>query len=76
LVAYEQVSCRLADSRRPIVTGVLFPLWQIDRRDYDAICAYLEITPNAGCTSVCPDIWRKLPSATVALSGLPGTWPG
>jgi len=27
--------------------AVLFPLWQIDRKEYDAICAYLELTPNA-----------------------------
>ncbi len=29
-----------------LTTGLMFPLWQIDRREYDAICAYLRITPN------------------------------
>jgi NAD(P)-dependent dehydrogenase (short-subunit alcohol dehydrogenase family) len=27
--------------------AVLFPLWQIERKEYDAICAYLGLTPNA-----------------------------
>jgi NAD(P)-dependent dehydrogenase (short-subunit alcohol dehydrogenase family) len=26
---------------------ILFPLWQIDRKEYDAICAYLGLAPNA-----------------------------
>jgi len=28
------------------VTEPLFPLWQVDRREYDAVCAYLGITPR------------------------------
>jgi len=28
------------------MTGLLFPLWQIDQQEYRAICAYLGITPK------------------------------
>jgi NAD(P)-dependent dehydrogenase (short-subunit alcohol dehydrogenase family) len=27
--------------------AILFPLWQIERNEYDAICAYLGLAPNA-----------------------------
>jgi NAD(P)-dependent dehydrogenase (short-subunit alcohol dehydrogenase family) len=29
------------------MTDILFPLWQVDRGAYDAVCAHLGLTPNA-----------------------------
>jgi NAD(P)-dependent dehydrogenase (short-subunit alcohol dehydrogenase family) len=38
------VNSRAVGSRQE--TGLLFPLWQIDRSEYDAVCAYLGVAPN------------------------------
>lgn len=38
------VNRRAVDSRSK--TDLLFPLWQIDRHEYDAVCAYLGLVPK------------------------------
>jgi hypothetical protein len=43
------------------MTGVMFPLWQIDRREYDAICAYLRVTPNERLFGYLSDYLAKAP---------------
>jgi len=38
---------KAAAPRSAPMTQPLFPLWQMDPQEYDSICAYLDLTPNA-----------------------------
>jgi NAD(P)-dependent dehydrogenase (short-subunit alcohol dehydrogenase family) len=43
------------------MTGLMFPLWQIDRQEYDALCAYLRVTPNERLFGYLSDYLAKAP---------------
>jgi short-subunit dehydrogenase len=58
------------------VSEPLFPLWQVDRREYDAVCAYLGITPRDHIYDALATHLAEAPFRVAAPEGLFGRLAG
>ena len=54
----------------------MFPLWQVDRREYDAVCAYLGITPRDHIYDALATHLAEAPFRVAAPEGLFGRLAG